>query len=73
MHGGRDMDLAWVDVAEPVVAGLAGVLGICLTEEVLRVLRRSGLCPQRWTRDPAELRTRHEETVPADHDRSSRR
>jgi hypothetical protein len=45
------MDLGWVDVAEPVVAGLAGVLGICLTEEMLRVLRRSGLCPDRWALD----------------------
>jgi hypothetical protein len=54
------MNFAWVDVAEPIVAGLAGILGICLTEEMLGVLRRSGLCPERWalerTRSDRSLR-----------------
>jgi len=45
------MDLTWVDVAQPVVAGLAGMLGVYAMEEALGALRRSGLCPQRWTRD----------------------
>jgi hypothetical protein len=45
------MDLAWADVAEPLVAGLAGIAGAGLTEEALRLLRRSGRCPERWSRD----------------------
>jgi hypothetical protein len=45
------MDLTWVDVAQPVVAGLAGMLGVYVTEEGLRGARRRGLCPARWTRD----------------------
>jgi hypothetical protein len=45
------MDLAWADVGEPLVAGLAGIVGIRLAEEALRVLRRQGRCPERWARD----------------------
>jgi hypothetical protein len=45
------MDLTWADVAQPLVAGLAGILGVYLTEETLRALRRKGICPDRWNRD----------------------
>lgn len=44
------MDLSWADVAQPVVGGLAGILGVWLVEETLRTLRRRGLCPRRWDR-----------------------
>jgi hypothetical protein len=51
----RTMDLSWADVAEPLVAGLAGTAGVYLVEEALRALRRSGRCPDRWARDrPAD-------------------
>ncbi|GAA2495937.1 hypothetical protein [Winogradskya humida] len=42
------MDLTWADLAEPVVGGLAAILGIYLTEEGLHVLRRRGRLPARW-------------------------
>jgi hypothetical protein len=45
------MDLTWADIAQPLVAGLAGMLGVYVTEETLRALRRRGLCPERWNRD----------------------
>jgi xanthosine utilization system XapX-like protein len=44
------MDLSWVDIAQPAVAGLAGMLGVYLVEDVLTVLRRRNLCPARWNR-----------------------
>ena len=43
------MDLMWADLAQPLVGGLAGMLGVCVVEEVLRVLRGKGLCPERWS------------------------
>ena len=42
------MDLTWAVIAQTLLAGLAGMLGVYVIEEVLRVLRRKGLCPQRW-------------------------
>lgn len=44
------MQVTWWDAAQTAVAGLAGVLGVHLVEDVLGVLRRRGLCPQRWNR-----------------------
>ncbi|MGX6605102.1 hypothetical protein ACWKSP_23650 [Micromonosporaceae bacterium Da 78-11] len=46
------MDLTWADVAQPLVAGLAGILGVYLVEEALGTLRRRGWCPERWNRPP---------------------
>jgi hypothetical protein len=43
------MGLTWADVAETVVGGLSGVLGVYATQEILSALRRRGLCPHRWT------------------------
>ena len=43
--------LSWADIAQPLVAGLAGVLGVYIPEEVLRTLRRTGRCPERWSRN----------------------
>ena len=45
------MYLTWTDLAQPLVAGLASVLGIYLTEIILSALRRRGMCPERWNRD----------------------
>ncbi|GAA3345524.1 hypothetical protein GCM10020358_52960 [Amorphoplanes nipponensis] len=45
------MELTWVDLAQPAVAGLAGMLGVYAVESALGALRRSGLCPERWSRD----------------------
>jgi hypothetical protein len=42
------VNLAWADIAQPLVAGLAGVLGVYLPGEVLATLRRNGRCPERW-------------------------
>jgi hypothetical protein len=44
------MGLTWWDAAQPVVAGLAGILGVHAVEDVLGKLRRRGLCPARWNR-----------------------
>jgi xanthosine utilization system XapX-like protein len=44
------MGLTWWDAAQPVVAGLAGMLGVHVVEDVLALLRRRGLCPARWNR-----------------------
>jgi hypothetical protein len=40
------VDLTWADLAEPVVGGLAAILGVYLTEEMLHALRGRG--PARW-------------------------
>jgi hypothetical protein len=50
------MGLSWSDVIQPVIAGLAAILGVHATEEVLRVLRRRGICPDRWARARTFLR-----------------
>jgi hypothetical protein len=55
------MDLSWVDLAQPVVGGLAAVLGVHLTQDTLAALRRKGLCPDRWTWGRTSLRPRREE------------
>jgi hypothetical protein len=56
------MDLSWVDVAEPAVAGLAAFLGVQITQDVLVLLRRKGRCPERWKSGRASLVPRGEET-----------
>jgi hypothetical protein len=45
------MAVVWADVAQPLVAGLGGMLGVYVLEEGLRVLRVRRLCPARWSRD----------------------
>ncbi len=45
------MDLTWAEVATTMVAGLGGMLGVYVMEDVLRMLRRRGLCPERWNGD----------------------
>jgi hypothetical protein len=45
------VELAWVDIAQPLVGGLAGILGVYLVEDALSRLRRSGVCPKRWAKD----------------------
>ncbi len=52
------MDLVWADLAQPLVGGLAGMLGVCVVEEVLRVMRERGVCPERWTAARTFLRPR---------------
>jgi hypothetical protein len=52
------MDLTWADLAQPLVGGLAGILGVHLVQEMLGVLRRKGVCPDRWNRDRKILRPR---------------
>ncbi|MBL7256371.1 hypothetical protein [Paractinoplanes lichenicola] len=42
--------MTWADVAEPIVAGLAAVLGIYATQEGLTQLRRRGIGTERWIR-----------------------
>ena len=59
------MDLMWADLAQPLMGGLAGMLGVYVMEETLRVLRRKGLCPESWRRDRAFLVPRGER-VPDD-------
>jgi hypothetical protein len=44
------MQLTLWDVAQPVLAGLAGMLGVYSIEGALGSLRRRGLCPARWQR-----------------------
>jgi xanthosine utilization system XapX-like protein len=41
--------MEWADIAEPLIAGLGGMLGVYLAEDVLRVLRAHRLCPARWS------------------------
>ncbi|GAA0804955.1 hypothetical protein [Spirilliplanes yamanashiensis] len=43
--------MTWAEIAQPVLAGLAGMLGAYVAESGLGTLRRRGLCPQRWNRD----------------------
>jgi hypothetical protein len=49
------VDLTWADIAQPLLAGLAGVLGVYLPGEVLGTLRRKGMCPERWRRNRSFL------------------
>lgn len=49
------MDLSWTDAAQPMVAGLAAMLGVYLTQDVLRAIRRKARCPGRWTVDRSLL------------------
>jgi hypothetical protein len=44
------MGLMWAEIAQPLIAGLGGMLGVYVVEEGLRVLQRRGLCPERWNR-----------------------
>ncbi|MFI5496951.1 hypothetical protein [Actinoplanes sp. NPDC051859] len=52
------MYLTWADIAQTVMAGLAGMLGVYLIEEALRVLRKRGISPTRWAYDRAFLTPR---------------
>jgi hypothetical protein len=45
------MGMTWWDIAQPLAGGLVGVVGVYLMEDVLRMLRNRGLCPERWNRD----------------------
>ncbi len=45
------MGVAWADIAQPLLGGLGGMLGVYLVEEGLRLLRRGRLCPDRWARN----------------------
>ncbi len=65
------MDLTWAEVATTVVAGLGGMLGVYVMEDVLRMLRRRGICPERWNRDRQRVQAIPEAAAaaPADHDR----
>jgi len=49
------VNLAWADIAQPLLAGLAGVLGVYVPGEVLGTLRRKGMCPERWRRNRSFL------------------
>ena len=40
--------MTWAEIAQPVLAGLAGMLGVYVAESGLTTLRRMGLCPARW-------------------------
>lgn len=44
------MVIRWADIVQPLVAGLAAMLGVYLTEAVLGALRRRCICPDRWKR-----------------------
>ena len=44
------MGLTWWDAAQPVVGGLAGIAGVHMVHDLLAMLRRRGLCPERWNR-----------------------
>ncbi len=61
------MDLTWAEVATTVVAGLGGMLGVYVMEDVLRMLRRRGVCPERWNRDRQPVRVTP--AAPASRDR----
>jgi hypothetical protein len=52
------VDLMWADLAQPLIGGLAGMLGVYVMEEGLRVLRRRGICPESWRRDRTFLTPR---------------
>jgi uncharacterized membrane protein len=40
------VDLTWADLVQTLVGGLAAVLGVSATQEMLRL----GRCPERWKR-----------------------
>jgi hypothetical protein len=42
------MQMLLSELATPVIAGLAGMLGVYAMEDILGRLRRSGRCPRRW-------------------------
>jgi hypothetical protein len=43
--------MTWIDVAQPLTGGLAGILGVLLVEDLLSRLRRARRCPPRWAKD----------------------
>jgi hypothetical protein len=47
----KNVDLTWADMAQPLIGGLAGILGVYLIEDMLGRLRRSNRCPKRWVKD----------------------
>jgi hypothetical protein len=52
------MNLVWADIALPLAAGLAAVLGVYIPGEILGELRRRGTCPERWRRNRSFLLVR---------------
>lgn len=64
------MDLTWAVIAQTVVAGLAGMLGVYVIEEVLAVLRRKGLCPERWNPSRTSLLPRGRDGEPTPGERA---
>lgn len=44
------MNLTWLDVAQPAVAGLGGILGVYAVEDLLAMLRRRGVTWTGWRR-----------------------
>ncbi|HEX9999477.1 MAG TPA: hypothetical protein VGB74_03410 [Actinoplanes sp.] len=42
------MGLTWAEIAQALVGGLAGVLGVYAVQDVLTRLRETGRCPERW-------------------------
>ena len=49
------VNLAWANIAQPLVAGLAGTLGVYVLGEVLEALSRRGICPERWRQNRSFL------------------
>jgi hypothetical protein len=47
----KNVDLNWADMTQPLIGGLAGILGVYLIEDMLGRLRRSHRCPERWAKD----------------------
>ncbi|GGQ78132.1 hypothetical protein [Couchioplanes azureus] len=52
------MLVSWADIAQTLLAGLAGMLGVFVVEEALRVMRKHGLSPARWAHDRTFLAPR---------------
>lgn len=52
------MYLTWAEIAQTLLAGLAGMLGVFVIEEGLRVLRKRGIAPARWAQDRVFLTPR---------------
>jgi hypothetical protein len=42
--------LTWAEIAQALVGGLAGIIGVYAVEDVLHRLRERGKCPERWRR-----------------------
>ena len=58
------MGPTFAQAVEPVVGGLAAALGVYATQEIWTLLRRRGLCPERWSRSRAFLLPRGPKSRP---------